>query len=363
MDPEKTRDNLKKSLPGRILLWLMSLLYLAAIAFRKLFYAAGLIKKHRLPVPVICFGNITTGGTGKTSTVVSAARALAAAGRKPAILIRGYKRVAPPGKVTVMARGRDFNPQEAGDEALMLYRMLEPDGVPVLVSCDRLASGLVAVRELGADILLMDDGFQHFALERDADILLINSSAPFLADSVLPLGNLREPVSAVRRASAVILSHCEQAAEETLKTLRGEIRRLNPAAEIFESNHVPEFFLNPVTAKTVPLSALKNRPASVISAIGDPASFEASLTALKLDLKQIWRYPDHHIFTPTELNSARQAAQDLPIITTYKDFVRFPADWQELLPGGILILSVKITFRGDGWNKLMKLISEVKARA
>jgi len=360
MNAEKTRDAFKKNLPGRLALRLLSLFYLAAISSRKLLYDFGLIKKRRLPVPVICFGNISTGGTGKTSTVVRAARELARAGRKPAILIRGYKRDAPSGKVVVMARGRDFNPGEAGDEAQMLYRMLEADNVPVLVCADRFLSGTAAVNELGADLLLMDDGFQHFALERDADIVLINAAAPFLEDSVLPFGNLREPVGAVSRARAVILSHCEAAAAGALEALRAEIRRRNPAAEIFESDHVPEFFLDPLTAKTTPLAALKGRQASALSGIGDPASFEATLAGLKLDLKQIWRYPDHHAFTPVELDSARQAAQHLPLITTYKDFVRFPADWQKSLAGGILILSIKITFRGDGWEKLIKLLSGIE---
>lgn len=360
MDAERTRNKFKQNMPGRVALRLMSLFYLAAITARKLLYASGLIKKHRLGVPVICFGNISAGGTGKTSTVVSAARALARAGRKPAILIRGYKRAAPSAKLVIMARGRDFNNSEAGDEALMLYRMLEPDNVPVLVCADRFISGSAAVNELGADLLLMDDGFQHFALERDADIVLINAAAPFLEDSVLPFGNLREPVSAVSRAAAVILSHCEQAAVGALAALRSEIRRLNPSAEIFESNHVPEFFIDPVTAQTTPLGALKGRPASVLSGIGDPASFEAALAALKIDLKQIWRYPDHHAFTPVELDSARRAAQDLPLITTYKDFVRFPADWQKHLAGGVLILSIKITFRGNGWERLIKFISGIK---
>ncbi len=354
---ERLRGRIKASLAGRAALRLLSLAYLAAVFARKGLYGAGILRRRRLGVPVVCFGNISAGGTGKTSTVVSVARALARAGRRPAILIRGYKRGAPARKLTVMVRGRDFDPAEAGDEALMLYRMLEADNVPVLVSADRFASGTAAVKELGADLLLMDDGFQNFALERSADIVLINAAAPFLEDSALPYGNLREPVSAVARARAVILSHCEQAREGALERLRAEIGRLNPAAEIFESSHVPEFFLNPATAETTPLEALKGGRVAVISGIGDPASFEAALAGMGLELKQIWRYPDHHAFTRAELDSARQAAEGLPLITTYKDFARFPADWQASAGAGVLLLSVKINFRGEGWEKLLKLVS------
>jgi len=361
--PVKLRDSLKASLAGRAALRALSGLYLAAISARKALYAAGLLKRRRLGAPVICFGNISTGGTGKTSMVVAMARELARAGRKPAILIRGYKRAAPAKKITVMAAGREFDPREAGDEALMLFRMLEKDRVPVLVCADRFASGTIAVAELGADILLLDDGFQHFALERDLDIVIVNATAPFLGDSLLPFGNLREPPKAVKRARAVVLSHCEEAAPGTLDALRAGIHKFNPSAEIFESSHTPEFFLDPAAEKTHPLELLKKKQAAALSAIGDPASFEAALARLKIDLKQIWRYPDHHFFTPEELASARQAAQELPIITTFKDFVRFPADWQKLLGGNVLILSVTMTFSKDGWKKLADMVSAAKKEA
>ena len=103
---------------------------------------------------------------------------------------------------------------------------------------------------------------------------------------------------------------------------------------------------------------MKGKQAAVISAIGDPDSFEAALRNMRIDLKQIWRYPDHHHFTRTELASAQQARGDLPLITTYKDFARFPRGWQNILTGGVLILSVKIVFLGDGWKKLTQLLAE-----
>ena len=355
--PKALRDGFRKNAAGRLALRTLSLPYSAAIAARRGLYSAGILRSRSLPVPVICFGNISSGGTGKTSTVVAAAQELARSGRKPAILIRGYKRRSA-GSVAVLARGRKFTLDEAGDEALMLYRMLEPDGVPVLVSGDRFASGTIAIKELGADILLMDDGFQHFALERDADIVLVNATAPFDADSVLPYGDLREPASGIRRARAVLISHCEQARQADVDALSARIKELNPDAEVIESMHTPESFLDPATARTVDLNMLKGRPAAVLSGIGDPDSFEAALKAIKIDLKQIWRYPDHHTFTAVELASAQQARGDLPLITTYKDFARFPEGWQEILKGGVLILSVKIVFLCDGWKKLTAVMRE-----
>ncbi len=356
LTPERARYALKRAAAGRLLLRSLSLAYSAIIRARKSLYDSGVLRRRRLPVPVICFGNISAGGTGKTSTVVAVARELAATGRKPAILIRGYGRAARSSSVTVLARGRDFALDQTGDEALMLYRMLEDAGVPVLVSADRYAAGLKAVQELGADLLLMDDGFQHFALERDADIVLVNATAPFSSDQMLPYGNLRESADGLDRASAVIITHCERVPQAAIDSLRADIRAVSPDAKIIESMHAPEKFLNPATARPVDLDAIRGRPAAALSGIGDPASFEAALLKMKIDLKQIWRYPDHHAFTPAELAAAQAARDGLPLITTYKDFARFPAGWQEILKSGVLIFSVKIVFLCDGWKELMRLV-------
>jgi tetraacyldisaccharide 4'-kinase len=141
------------------------------------------------------------------------------------------------------------------------------------------------------------------------------------------------------------------------------IRAINPAAEIIETMHSNDSFLDPATARPVDLNLLKGRPAAALSAIGDPESFEAALRNMRVDLKQIWRYPDHHAFTPAELASAQQARNGLPLITTYKDFARFPKGWQDILGPGVLILSVKIVFLCDGWKKLTAVMDEALRRS
>lgn len=360
--PKAVRDGLRSTFTGRLALRTLSLAYGGAVAARRGLYSSGLLKSRALPVPVICFGNISAGGTGKTSTVIAAAQELARSGRRPAVLLRGYKRSSSAPKLVILARGRSFSLADTGDEALMIYRTLEKEGVPVLVCPDRYVSGTAAVKQLGADIILMDDGFQHFSLKRDADIVLVNATAPFYADHILPYGDLRESPRGLARARAVIISHCEHASQEQVDALVSEVKKINPKAEIIESMHAPEFFLDPATAHPVDLNLLKGRPAAAISAIGDPESFEGALRKMKIDLKQIWRYPDHHAFTPAELATAQEARGNLPLITTYKDFARFPAGWQDILKGGVLILSVKIVFLCDGWRKLSAVMAETAGR-
>ena len=360
MNAKKTRDRLKEKPLGRLLLRLLSLFYLLVVSLRRLFYRAGLLESRRLPVPVICFGNLSAGGTGKTSTVVAAALELKAAGRNPAVLLRGYKREAYGGKLVILGEGAGFKPEEAGDEAVMLFNMLKESGIPVLVCADRCKSGLAAIEKFGSDILLMDDGFQFFRLKRDRNIVLVNATAPFHRDSLLPYGDLRESPSGLSRADAVIVSHCERASGAERLEAAAEALKLNPSLLMLESMHSPKAYLNASTMEEVPLARFRGKKVVALSGIGDPESFEKSLTELKAVSAHIWRYPDHHHFTRAELSSIQATRQNMPLITTYKDFARFPSDWRKILGDDVYILSVEIVFPDDGLAKLMELIQSAK---
>ena len=361
MDAKKIRDGLKKKMAGRLLLHALSFFYISAIFVRRAFYKSGLVKSYRLPVPVICFGNISAGGTGKTSTVILAAIELKKEGHNPAVLIRGYKRKAPGKKLTVLAEGEAFSAEEAGDEALMIFEMLKDYGVPVLVSSDRYQSGLAALEKFKSDVLLMDDGYQFFRLHRDKDIVLINSTAPFHKDDLMPLGDLRETLAGLDRADAVILSHCEHTCEAGIEAIREEVKKASPAAVVIESMHSPEAFVDALKKDKVPLSEFCGAKVVALSGIGDPKSFEDILVSLKAVPAQIWRYPDHHQFTRAELAAVQATRENMPVITTYKDFARFPSDWAQVIKGGVFILSVKIVFLRDGHKRLMEIVMPRKA--
>ena len=360
MNPKKLRDRFLKKMAGRFFLRLLSFLYVSGVALRRALYEAGLLKSYKLPVPVVCFGNLSAGGTGKTSTVVMAAIELKKNGRNPAVLIRGYRRKAPRKKLTILAEGEPFSAEEAGDEALMLFKMLREHEIPVLVSSDRYQSGLAALEKFKSDILLMDDGYQFFRLQRDVNVALINATMPFHKDSLLPLGDLRETPAGLDRADAIILSHCEHASGEGIESLKEEIKKIAPGAAVIESMHSPEMFLDALKKEKVSLSRFRGKSVVTLSGIGDPKSFENTIVDLKAVPAQIWRYPDHHQFTREELRAIEETRGELPLITTYKDFVRFPADWPQLLGGGVFILSVKIVFLGDGHERLMETITPQK---
>jgi tetraacyldisaccharide 4'-kinase len=359
MNPKKTRDRLKATVSGRLLLGFLSLLYFAVITARRALYGTRLFKSFKLPVPVICFGNLSAGGTGKTSTVVMIAAELKKAGYNPAVLIRGYKRKAPGSKLTILAKGEEAPPpEEAGDEALMLFNMLQDSGVPVLVSSDRYHSGLAAVKKFRSDILLMDDGYQFFRLRRDKNVVMINATSPFHRDSLLPLGDLRETPAGLRRAAAVVLSHCEHVSGPDILEIREKVKQISPSLPLLESKHTPESYIDALKKTSVPLSKFRGKKVTVLSAIGDPQSFENAIVRLKADPVQIWRYPDHHQFTRGELSAIQATREGRPLITTYKDFIRFPADWPGILGDDVFILSVEIVFQDDGLKRLMEIVTK-----
>jgi len=350
---EALRDSLRSRLPGRVLLWILSRFYLAAVALRRALYASGLLRSCSLPARVVCFGNISAGGTGKTPTVIAAARELKGLGFRPAILLRGYGRRGPSDRLALLRGDAVYDAADCGDEAVIIHNALKDLSVPVVVSSDRCAAGRTAVEKLDCDILLLDDGYQHFALKRDRDIVIVNAASPFHKDAPLPLGNLREGPSGLRRAHMIVISHCERASTAELEALHAEIRRANPRAVVAESMHVPEHFIDARRRLPVPLTAVRDRSVSVISAIGDPESFERSLRDLGASLQGVWRYPDHHRFTAGEMRALAAASDGVPVVTTYKDFSRFPPEWETLLGGELYILSSKISFLCDGYRLLM----------
>ncbi|MBN2129221.1 MAG: tetraacyldisaccharide 4'-kinase, partial [Sedimentisphaerales bacterium] len=195
-------------IPGRILLTPPSWPYSLVTLFRNWLYAQGWLRVHRVGVPVVCVGNLTTGGTGKTPLVVWLARLMGQKGVRAAILTRGYK-----------ANGRKtpYDVTTNTDEPAELAAACP--GVPVIVNPDRVAGAAEAIRSHGAQVLLMDDGFQHRRLGRDLDIVAVDATCPFGYGRLLPAGLLREPLSGLTRAHAVVLTRSDQVSEETLRQI------------------------------------------------------------------------------------------------------------------------------------------------
>jgi tetraacyldisaccharide 4'-kinase len=338
----KRRSRLQKHLPGKALLGAASLAYGAGVVGRKLLYDLKVLRSKKIDAKVICIGNLTTGGTGKTPAVLLAAETLRKRGHDVSIVSRGYGRTAPKKDVTVLIDGRHTDWRLCGDEPWMIHQSLQGQGVPVLVCPDRAKAGALAIEMYGSRVIILDDGFQHMKLHRDLDVVLVNARDPFGGGSLLPLGNLREPISALKRAHMVILTHADRVTAAELADIREQIETVRPGLHVLESAHRPDHVLDVRTEKNHPLTHLKDKAVVALSGLGDPLSFESTLEELGASLAQTWRYPDHHAYSERELKSLEDLRGGLPVVTTFKDFVRLPARWREILTGELLVLGIKL---------------------
>lgn len=323
----------------RWLLRQLSRLYRVAVQVRLFLYGKGIFRHHALGCQVISIGNLTVGGTGKTPVVEVFARDLQKAGRRVAILSRGYKKVVPPlperllEKLLFIERRRPprvvsdgktllLDSAMSGDEPYMLASRL-PE-VAVLVDKNRVKSGRYAISKLGCDTLILDDGFQYMALRHRLEIMLVDKTNPFGNSYVLPRGILREPVKNIRRADVVFITKCNGTGTEALKQ---QIRALNDRAEIIECMHSAKFLQNVYTAEQQPLDYLEGRRVTALSGIAVPDGFEEELGKRGAEIVLARRFADHHRYSQQEiidLINASKASDAEAIITTEKDAVRLP---------------------------------------
>lgn len=271
-------------------------------------YEHGVIKRRRGPLPVISVGNLTAGGTGKTPFVSYIARGLSSQNHKPAILARGYR-----------ARTKGT----ANDELLMLSRQL-PDLLTV-ANPNRL-SGCMRAREEGADVALLDDGFQHLALERDLDILLVDATRPFGNGYLLPRGTLREPADHARRADIVVLTRVDLAGLGPVGELRTWLGRLKPGVPVIECSFRPRQ-LRPLTdrGEAIPAEELSGRRVAAFAALASPRGFGRTLRAQGATVVYSRRFRDHHNYSAADLaavvGEAGAAGAEM-LVTTEKDAVK-----------------------------------------
>ena len=342
MSAESAREDLRRKWWGRAALVVMSWAYGAAVALRDAAYAVGLRRANHVGRRTVCIGNLTVGGTGKTPAVLLAAQVVRKSGLKPAILSRGYGRSLKGRDVQVLLDQREAPWQETGDEPWMMHRALKGAGVPILVSPDRVASAQTAVRYYEPDVIILDDGFSHRRLARDADIVLLSALDPFGGGRLLPAGDLREPLVALRRASLVVITHADMAPAGRIDEVRAAVAAVRPDLRVAEAAHKSEGLYDLKGDARKSLRWLKDKRIVCLSGIGSPESFEAELRKAGADIAQTWRYPDHHPYTEAELRSLESVRGDLPLVTTFKDLPRLPERWKELLPGEVLALGIRL---------------------
>ncbi len=331
----------------RIVLWIISIGYSLVVRLRNLLYSKGLLKAHRVDATVICVGNITAGGTGKTPLVVWLCKQVPADSRC-AILTRGYK----------SAQGSESGTQNYTDEPAMLAASCPR--AKVVVNPDRVAGAAEAIEEFGAKVLIMDDGFQHRRLARDLNIIAIDATQPFGYGKMLPAGLLREPATSLKRAGAVVITRCDQIGEAQLSGIEEKLRTINPNMVIAKSIHAA------VCARTtdneeIDVGQLKNKKIFAFCGIGNPDAFLNTVEALGSELIGSKVYDDHHRYTDACLADIREQAEKVGadlVLTTQKDWTKIIVDSGSTLPFAYLAIEIKFL---AGEDKLTVLISDTLA--
>ena len=315
--------------PARALLAPLAWLYGGMLTLRNRHYDRRRERLSRLPVPVVSVGNITVGGTGKTPLVIELARMLRDRGLKPAVVMRGYKSDA----------------AGLSDEAELIRRRA-PDSACVC-DADRVAGARRAIDAHAADVIVLDDGFQHRRLARDLDIVLIDATCPFGYGHVLPRGLLREPIGGLARADLVVVTRADEVDRARLGELTAEIGRYAPGVPVLRCRHAADSI---VDLHGRPLSQPPPGAALCFAGVGNPESFRRTIESMGVKVAGAAWYPDHHHYQPSDARRLAQAVKDGAaawLLTTEKDAVklaRLSVDW----PIPVAALRVRIDFLDGG---------------
>ena len=281
-----------------------------------------------LKTPVVSIGGITIGGSGKTPFVSYLAGQMTVRGWAPAILTRGYGRESAGGDLT-LAAGAKLPASLTGDEAQIFLRSA---GVPVGIGSNRYRVAQLLERQFpDRDVLILDDGFQHALLNRDFDIVLIDGLDPWGGEAVVPVGRLREPLDALRRADAFVVTRCDS--DRPFRAISERLRILNPDAPVFRSQVL---VLGWRDLDGNPVAEPPGRRAAAFCGLGNPQTFWDTLASNRIETVLHQTFRDHHRYTSAELHNlgreARRQSADC-LLTTEKDWINLPPGSQTALSG------------------------------
>jgi 3-deoxy-D-manno-octulosonic-acid transferase len=306
-------------------------------------------RRRKLDVPVISVGNLTMGGTGKTPCVLRLAELLRERGHRPGILTRGYGRTSPV-PALALAVGATVRTEESGDEPqIFLHARVAPVGI----GADRYRTGTLLRERFGTDVMLLDDGFQHVRLARNFDVVLLDALNPFGGCEIFPMGRLREPVQALARADAIVITRSE--ASDLGPAIERAVRRWNPRAPVFRARIHPEWWVEHRTGRKIPTEEMKLVRAGVFCGLGNPRTFYRTLDALGARYVDCVEFEDHHRYRPDELKRIAEQFRHkgaMALVTTEKDAVNLCDEADELL-APLPLYWLKIGMRIDGEAELL----------
>jgi tetraacyldisaccharide 4'-kinase len=277
-----------------------------------------LTRQRRLVAPVVSVGNITWGGTGKTPAVIALARYLAAHGRTAAVLTRGYRRKSRHTLAVSDGAGTMAEPEISGDEPYLIARQC-PRAV-VMAGADRFNAGCEAQSRFHPDVFILDDGFQHWRLARDLDVVCINAVDPFGNGCLIPAGSLRESPAALRRAGIILLTNAGRVDDARRLQIEQEIKRYTNAP-VCLTKYVIDGIRRIVDGTVLSADQFQEKSVTVVSALGNNAGFVQSVASAGGRIVDQKAFRDHHWYTVDDLTAMRPADSTI-FVTTAKDAVK-----------------------------------------
>lgn len=307
-------------------------------------YKVGLLTSAPAPVPVISVGNILMGGSGKTPFTLYLARLLQTHGFNPAVVSRGYRGTYR-SSFLVVSRGDSEDPEagpsECGDEPFLMAKRLSR--VPVIVARRRIHGVRAAASLFGCNVVILDDGFQHLPLQRSLDIVLISGAE----DHMFPLGRLREPPSALRRADVVVLTDGAGMIPETcLSHLAG--------VPVFRCRHEVVGLITGFSAPSLSPGCLAGKEVTLVSAIANPERFATAATTLGWHVTGHFAYRDHYRLADRQLSRILDHAKQSTVVVTEKDWVKLP----EWFTGSGRVMAMRIDVKLEQEEKFLRAIHD-----
>lgn len=330
------------------------------------------MRKNRriLPNFVLSIGNITLGGTGKTPAVMALAKVAVSRGFYPCILTRGYKGKAEGPCFVSKGDGPLLDASQAGDEAVLMGERLP--GVPVVKGNSRYEAGMFALENLQSqkskapDLFILDDGFQHWELHRDKDILLLDATNPFGNGRLFPFGRLREPLTSMSRADSIVITNVplgEDITEsgeipgEGIRSLISEIRKYSTSAHIYLAQHSPTSFKT-AAGNTIAIADMLGEKVFAFCGIGNPYSFRRSLHSCVGEITGSIFFRDHYYYSKADIlriiDNAEKSGADW-IVTTEKDIMRLKGS---SLPDNLVALCIEFHVDGEFYKDAFDLGKE-----
>ena len=348
-------------------LYPMSFVYGWAVKFREICYEKKILRTRILPCAVISIGNITLGGTGKTPMTIYVTELAKSLGYGVAVISRGYKGGAErTGGIVSDGSKICMDPETAGDEPFMIATKLK--NVPVIVGQDRFAGGMLALEKFNPDVLVLDDAFQHLRLARDLNLILLDSRFPFGNTHLLPRGTLREPLTALLRSDAIILTRSDETADTDSILSQLQTQNLIPGRPVFKSVH-RHGIQKVIPAKKdmteggsqhssgFSLGCLKGRDVFAFSGIAGNDDFRNTVEGLGCRLKGFRAFPDHHRYSDRDLDAVLRLSQEADadiILTTEKDYVRISERIAWPVDVAVIGLETSLGDNTEAFNRFIK---------